>query len=449
MGTQQNEYDAPAMKLAARGYVVLAYSTRGFGGSGGRVKVAGEEDIKDLSTIIDWLIENTRTDSEKIASAGISYGGGVSLIASAKDDRIRAVIAMSSWTDLEDSLYPNETLNKIWVDFLVAMGRITGSLDPKVLSIYRNAKKRKEIDELRRWAKERSAITYIEEINNNQPAIYLSQNYKDQLFSVNQIIHFFDKLTTPKKLVTHRGIHASAEVKGLLGMRSEVWTPAFDWLDHWLLDKENNVVEGVIEYNPTNNGKKHVERRHERRKESLTKIELEPINNKKRSVKKKAIIINSKKDSGAETGIPMISAIFESHIGTRVKHDITKTRQEHGAIYQSKELNNVSINGIPEIEMYFNSYYEDTQVVAYLYDIPKRGKASLISHGVASFHELDGGIIKANFELRATSYELKKGHRIGLIIDTGDALYQKPSDSHFSYSIIESENLQTRLMLPL
>ena len=129
------------------------------------------------------------------------------------------------------------------------MGRITGSLDPKVLSIYRNAKKRKEIDELRRWAKERSAITYIEEINNNQPAIYLSQNYKDQLFSVNQIIHFFDKLTTPKKLVTHRGIHASAEVKGLLGMRSEVWTPAFDWLDHWLLDKENNVVEGVIEYN--------------------------------------------------------------------------------------------------------------------------------------------------------------------------------------------------------
>ena len=50
---------------------------------------------------------------------------------------------------------------------------------------------------IRRWAKERSAITYIEEINNNQPAIYLSQNY-DQLFSVNQIIHFFDKLTTQK-----------------------------------------------------------------------------------------------------------------------------------------------------------------------------------------------------------------------------------------------------------
>ena len=64
-GLSKNEYDAPAMKLAARGYVVLAYSTRGFGGSGGRVKVAGEEDIKDLSTIIDWLIENTRTDSEK------------------------------------------------------------------------------------------------------------------------------------------------------------------------------------------------------------------------------------------------------------------------------------------------------------------------------------------------------------------------------------------------
>ena len=449
-GLNKNQYDGPARILAKKGYVVLSYATRGFGGSEGTVKVAGDEDIKDISTVIDWLVENTRTNPEKIASAGISYGGGVSLIASAKDDRIKAVIAMSSWTDLEQSLYPNETLNKIWIEFLIALGRVTGNLDPKVMSIYRNAKNRTEIDELRRWAKKRSALTYIDEINNNQPAIYMSQNYKDQLFSINQSIHFFDKLTTPKKLIAHKGIHASAEIKGLFGLNSNVWNPVYEWLDHWLLDQENGLEEGIIEYTSTNSDTRHIENNQNNRGDDLTPIELDPINKRRRSVKTNSIIINSEKDSRAETGIPMLSAIFESHLGTRVKHNFKDTRTEHGAMYQSAKMKNaVSLNGIPKIEMYFNSYYSDTQVVAYLYDIPKRGKASLISHGVASFHQLEGEIVKADFELHATSYELEKGHRFGLIIDTGDALYLKPSDEVFSYSIIESEKLQTKILLPL
>ena len=106
---------------------------------------------------------------------------------------------MSSWTDLEQSLYPNETLNKIWIEFLIAFGRVTGNLDPKVMSIYRNAKNRTEIASFVAGLKKRSALTYIDEINNNQPAIsYMSQNYKDSLFSINQTIHFSDKLTTQK-----------------------------------------------------------------------------------------------------------------------------------------------------------------------------------------------------------------------------------------------------------
>lgn len=449
-GLNKNQYDGPARKLAKKGYVVLSYATRGFGGSGGTVKVAGDEDIKDLSTVIDWLLENTRAHPEKIASAGISYGGGVSLIGSAKDDRIKAVIAMSAWTDLEYSLYPNETLNKIWIEFLIALGRITGNLDPKVMSIYRNAKNRTQISELRRWARKRSAITYIEEINNNQPAIYMSQNYKDQLFSINQTIHFFDKLTTPKKLLAHRGIHASAEIKGLFGLKSEVWNPVYEWLDHWLLEQENGLEEGIIEYTSTNTDSSYVETEKNDRNDDLTPIELDPIKKTRRSKERTSIIINSKEDSGAETGIPMLSAIFESHLGTKVKHDFKNTKTDHGAMYRSAVMNqDLSLNGIPKIEMYFNSYYSDTQVVAYLYDIPKRGKASLISHGVASFHQLGGEIVKADFELHATSYDLKEGHRFGLIIDTGDALYLKPSDEVFSYSIIENEKRQTKILLPL
>ena len=233
-------------------------------------------------------------------------------------------------------------------------------------------------------------------------------------------------------------------------MNSDVWNPVYEWLDHWLLEQENGVEEGIIEYTSTNSNTRHIEINKSDRSDELTPIELDPINKRRRTRKTSSIIINSEKDSRAETGIPMLSAIFESHLGARVKHNFKDTRTEHGAMYQSAKIKrDVSLNGIPKIEMYFNSYFSDTQIVAYLYDIPKKGKASLISHGVASFHQLDGELVKADFELHATSYELKKGHRFGLIIDTGDALYLKPSDEVFSYSIIESEKFQTKILLPL
>ena len=40
---------------------------------------------------------------------GISYGAGISLLAAAHDRRVRAVAALSTWTDMAASLYPNGT----------------------------------------------------------------------------------------------------------------------------------------------------------------------------------------------------------------------------------------------------------------------------------------------------------------------------------------------------
>ena len=446
-GLNKNQYDGAARHLVKKGYVVLAYATRGFGGSEGMVSVASDNDIADLSTAIDWIIDNTRADEANIASAGISYGAGISLITSAKDPRIKAVIAMSSWADLEYSLYPNETLNKVWVDFLVAFGKVLGNLDPEVLEIYEDAKKRVNIEKLRAWSRKRSAGTYIDEINENGPAIFLSHNYKDQMFPINQTIHFYDKLTTPKKLVTQKGIHASAELKGMFGLDSTVWNPVYEWLDHYLTDKENNVNEGSIQFKSTNS--KNVNYIEEYKTRELTEIELTPMRHNK-SKTSTGMIINSSRDSRAETGIPIVSAVFESYLNKRVKHDFRTTRKEHGAMYSSEVLDeDTDINGIPEIQMFFDSYFSDVQVVAYLYDIPPRGRASLVSHGVSSYHELHGELTKVNFELFATSYKIKRGHRIGLIIDTGDALYQRPSDEVFSYSIKEDGEYKTKILLPL
>jgi X-Pro dipeptidyl-peptidase (S15 family) len=108
-GLNDLEYVAQATAFAQAGYTVLSYCARGWWASGGQIDTAGPKDIADTSTVIDWLLANTTADPAHVGMAGVSYGAGISLIASAFDPRIRAVAAMSGWTDLVYSLYGDNT----------------------------------------------------------------------------------------------------------------------------------------------------------------------------------------------------------------------------------------------------------------------------------------------------------------------------------------------------
>ena len=72
----------------------MAYTTRGFWGSEGVISVASEGDIQDVSSAITYMKTFTPVD-DRIGTAGISYGAGMSLLASARDARIRALAALS------------------------------------------------------------------------------------------------------------------------------------------------------------------------------------------------------------------------------------------------------------------------------------------------------------------------------------------------------------------
>jgi putative CocE/NonD family hydrolase len=111
-GAAASEYDAVGAKLAARGYVAVAYTQRGFRGSGGEVDFAGPATQRDASTVIDWALAHTPADASRIGLAGVSYGAGIALLAAERDPRIKAVAALSTWTDLADSLVPNGTLSR-------------------------------------------------------------------------------------------------------------------------------------------------------------------------------------------------------------------------------------------------------------------------------------------------------------------------------------------------
>jgi ABC-2 type transport system ATP-binding protein len=101
-----------AQRLAGRGYVVLAWTSRGFGRSGGLIHLdAPDYEVADASRLIDLLASRPEVQLDgpgdpRVGVAGGSYGGGLSLLLAAHDHRVDAIVPQITWNDLGHALFP-------------------------------------------------------------------------------------------------------------------------------------------------------------------------------------------------------------------------------------------------------------------------------------------------------------------------------------------------------
>ena len=108
-----------AQFLAEAGYVVLAYTARGFGESTGLISMnAPDFEVADASTLIDYLASLASVSQESpgdpvVGVAGGSYGGALALLLAGYDDRIDAVAADITWNDLETSLFAQSAVGGV------------------------------------------------------------------------------------------------------------------------------------------------------------------------------------------------------------------------------------------------------------------------------------------------------------------------------------------------
>ncbi|RCG30645.1 alpha/beta fold hydrolase [Sphaerisporangium album] len=104
-----------AVRLAEAGYAVLTWSARGFGASTGQIALNSPDyEVKDVRQLIDWLAKRPevlldRPGDPRLGAAGGSYGGAITLMAAAYDDRIDAIVPQITWHDLADALFPDAT----------------------------------------------------------------------------------------------------------------------------------------------------------------------------------------------------------------------------------------------------------------------------------------------------------------------------------------------------
>jgi predicted acyl esterase len=434
---EEHEYLFQAIELAKRGFQVLSYSTRGWGCSGGMVNVIGSKDIKDLHKIIDWLESNTQVDVKNIGMAGISYGGGMTLMALAKEPRIKTGFAMSAWGSLNDALYGNGTPRKFWGSLLVYGGFLLGNLDPEVKRMFDDLMNYRNTEKVMAWAKTRSPLTYIEEVNKRNAPVYISNNFGDNLFQPNNVLNYFSKLKVPKILELNQGTHATGEVTGLFTLSNHTFKKLHHWFDYWLRDIRN---EQEIKLN-TINIQTDVKHKREtissvmKKNISLLKLNLQPsgLNN---GVLKTPPYMGRKTiesfrtyyDTDASTGIPLLSALVDGNFKFPVQVFLPDTAILYGSKFVTPFFKEkLKIRGIPSLSISLSKKTKKIHLNAYLYDVNLFGVAKLITHG--TFTSIDKlNLSRAKFDMVATAYDIPLGNRLALVIDGQDPLYQKPEE---------------------
>jgi ABC-2 type transport system ATP-binding protein len=112
-GGSKTSVDADARELAARGYVALAWSARGFGASTGKIALDSPEyEVADASRLIDYLatrpeVRLDRPGDPRVGVTGASYGGALALLLAGYDHRVDAIAPVITWNDLSQALFPN------------------------------------------------------------------------------------------------------------------------------------------------------------------------------------------------------------------------------------------------------------------------------------------------------------------------------------------------------
>ncbi len=98
-GDTQDQMLPIAEFLHQAGFGVLTYDSRGRTPSGGKYVTLGVLEQGDLISMVDYAMERPEIDAKRIGVLGISMGGSVAILAAAKDQRIRAVVDDSGFSD--------------------------------------------------------------------------------------------------------------------------------------------------------------------------------------------------------------------------------------------------------------------------------------------------------------------------------------------------------------
>lgn len=177
-----------------KGYWVISFDQRGHGGSQGKIRLTDpEKEAQDVITILNWAEQNLpqlakNQNGVRAGMIGESYAGVVQYIASALDKRLQAIVPITTWYDIVESLAPNGVPKSNWIDFLNLIGDWWNwnKFDPELKQAYRDTQQPQLNPSIYDFLKTHQASWFCQREQRPQADALIIQGFRDVLFPFNE-----------------------------------------------------------------------------------------------------------------------------------------------------------------------------------------------------------------------------------------------------------------------
>ncbi|MFJ9035451.1 CocE/NonD family hydrolase [Streptomyces sp. NPDC102406] len=451
-------YAVQGLRFALKGYDVLAYSARGFGDSEGEVEVVGEEDVQDGMLALTHLIGALGRTPTRVGFLGDSYGSGISQIVAAKDPRVSAVVAMSTWGDLGKAFYENRTRHLASVTALLGAAK-NARLSKRTQEIFDLVLAGADIDNILLWAKDRSPLTHIDGLNRRGVPVLFAQAWHETLFPPNQTLEMFNRLEGPKRLLFSVGDHSGPEMSGMLGLPNRIWAAADKWFDQHLLRQDTGGADehGIVSQIMCS-------------RVLETHADWDAV-----TASTRRLYLTTPAEGGddgrlADTepagwersfqvGTPTLAEVADTVIWTGMAEMLGRPK-----IYATADIprsdalvwtappapERLRLRGIPGLHVTVTGSAREATFIAYLLDAGADGNARIITHAPFTAPAATaGGSATVDLELQATGYDLPAGRRLMLVIDSKDAFYSDTNEAPHTLTVSSPDGDASFLEIPL
>ncbi|MDT3396004.1 CocE/NonD family hydrolase [Streptomyces sp. B1866] len=454
--------------LAARfqqwGYHVLAYTPRGFGASTGQVEGAGPLDVADARKALDFLDERLPRRITRTGFLGESYGSGIGQLAAAHDPRVSAVVAMSTWGDLVEAQYENETRHLAAI-LLLRVVPTEGRLAPETQKAFEDILGGRPIEEALAWARARAPLTVVDRLNARRVPVFYVQAWHETVFPPNQTLRLFNALRGPKRLYAGIGDHFAVELPSVAGITSErVLTDARRWFDRFLKGERNGVdtedqVTSEVMYTRAVETHATWDAFTDRTERLYLGAPGGPRGRGALSPVRSSGWSRAVLTGGPGTPARVADALLVTGLQERFAHPkrYATNRFDAGAfrsraaVWQTGPAGRrgLRLRGVPVLRLTYVPAADQTTFVAYLFAADPVGGGHIVTHApFTSHHDRAGRPATAEISLQATGFDVPSGWRVLLVLTTADPFYDNANQPDTTLAFTSPAGRESHLDLP-
>lgn len=497
-GGSQDDLVEQAGDLAQEGFVVLTWTARGFGGSGGRIHLnAPDYEVDDVSRLLDLLAARPEVSLDavgdpRVGIAGGSYGGAIALLAAGSDDRVDALVPAITWHDLAQSLVPQSVVDdadptspaavdpvpatgvfkKRWASLFFASGLgaagdgggdpgeaagseggSCGRFDPTVCRAFLRAATTGVADdatlELLRASSPASVIDRVD-----APTL-LVQGAQDSLFGLDQADATARALAAAGTPVAVRWIDGGHDAVADTSFAADLVDPALAWFDHYLRGGPDpgTAFDFTLPVTGLDDGPP------ERRRAGAYPLAATDDPAGGAVLDREALdlaggtqtlVAPPGGEPAALTSLPGTGPLLPT-AGRAGAGYLLAALPGESAVFESEALEEpYTVVGSPRVRLAVTASVADAVLFASLWVVSADGTATLPRQLVAPMRLeglTPGEPREVEVALPASAYRVQEGQRLRLVVSTTDAAYALPAEPRL-YRVGLADGAPDALVLP-